>query len=120
MIILKTLSLHYNSFKSAVLSLNNVDLTFMKYQDEIIGFINQFTRQEQLEIYNQNMSASLANTLASLGQNVNAKIPELVGKTYKTNKIRLTPEQLNAIQSEYRTTIVAAGEGTGKSSTMSI
>ena len=116
--ILKTLSLHYNSFKSAVLSLNNVDLTFMKYQDEIIGFINQFTRQEQLEIYNQNMSASLANTLASLGQNVNAKIPELVGKTYKTNKIRLTPEQLNAIQSEYRTTIVAAGAGTGKSSSI--
>ena len=116
--ILQTLSFHYGSFKNAVLSLNNLDLTFVKYQDEVIGFINQFTRQEQLEIYNNNMSASLANTLASLGQNVNATIPELVGKKYKTTALKLTPEQINAIESENKTTIVAAGAGTGKSSSI--
>lgn len=116
--VLQTLSLHYESFKHTVLSLNNIDLTFMTYQNNVIGFINQFTRQEQLEIYNNNMSASLANTLASLGQNVNATIPELVGKHYTTTQLKLTPEQTNAIESEMRTTIVAAGAGTGKSSSI--
>lgn len=96
--------------------LNLVNLPFSLYQTDVIDVVNARKREEAVQLKNANMSLSLADTLSSMQGQVNAQIPELVGKKYSTQQIVLTTEQLSAIETPSRITIVAAGAGTGKSS----
>ena len=93
-----------------------INIPFMLYQTDVIDVINARTREEAAQLKNANMSLSLADTLSNMQGKTNAQIPELVGKHYKTTQLTLTTEQLNAIESPSKITIVAAGAGTGKSS----
>ncbi len=96
--------------------LNLVNLPFALYQTDVIDVINARTRDEATQLKNANMSLSLADTLSNMQGAMTAQIPELVGKKYTTKAITLTTEQIAAIESPSRITIVAAGAGTGKSS----
>lgn len=96
--------------------LNLVNLPFSLYQSDVIDVVNARSAEEAKTLKNANMSLSLADTLSSMQGQLNAQIPELVGKHYKTNQIVLTTEQVAAIESPSLVTIVAAGAGTGKSS----
>ncbi len=96
--------------------LNLVNLPFSLYQSDVIDVVNARKREESVQLKNANMSLSLADTLSSMQGQVNAQIPELVGKKYQTQQIVLTTEQTAAIETASRITIVAAGAGTGKSS----
>lgn len=96
--------------------LNLVNLPFSLYQSDVIDVVNARTMEEAKTLKNANMSLSLADTLSSMQGQLNAQIPELVGKKYATKQIVLTTEQTAAIESPSLVTIVAAGAGTGKSS----
>lgn len=96
--------------------LNLVNLPFSLYQSDVVDVVNARSKEEAKTLKNANMSLSLADTLSSMQGQLNAQIPELVGKKYTTNQIVLTTEQIAAIESPSLVTIVAAGAGTGKSS----
>lgn len=95
--------------------LNLVNLPFSLYQSDVIDVVNARKREESVQLKNANMSLSLADTLSSMQGQLNAQIPELVGKHYTTKQTVLTTEQTAAIESPSLVTIVAAGAGTGKS-----
>lgn len=96
--------------------LNLVNLPFSLYQSDVIDVVNARSKEEAKTLKNANMSLSLADTLSSMQGQLNAQIPELVGKKYTTKQLVLTTEQIAAIESPSLVTIVAAGAGTGKSS----
>lgn len=96
--------------------LNLVNLPFSLYQSDVVDVVNARAPEEAKTLKNANMSLSLADTLSSMQGQLNAQIPELVGKKYTTNQMVLTTEQTAAIESPSLVTIVAAGAGTGKSS----
>lgn len=96
--------------------LNLVNLPFSLYQSDVVDVVNARAPEEAKTLKNANMSLSLADTLSSMQGQLNAQIPELVGKKYTTQQIVLTTEQVAAIESPSLVTIVAAGAGTGKSS----
>ena len=95
--------------------LNLVNLPFSLYQSDVVDVVNARTKEEAKTLKNANMSLSLADTLHSMQGQLNAQIPELVGKRYTTQQTVLTTEQTAAIESPSLVTIVAAGAGTGKS-----
>ena len=96
--------------------LNIVNIPFALYQSDILDVVKGRTPDEVTMLMHANMSLSLADTLSTMQNNTNQQIPELVGKKYTTSQLTLTTEQLAAIESASRITIVAAGAGTGKSS----
>ena len=102
------------SYANNILKLINIP--FALYQSDVVDVINSRSATEAASLKNANMSLSLADTLNSMKNNTNAVIPELTGKTYKTNAITLTSEQTAAISTDSKITVVAAGAGTGKSS----
>ena len=93
-----------------------IDLPFSLYQSDVLDVVNARPASEAKILKNANVSLSLADTLSSMHGQVNAQIPELVGKSYSTKQLSLTTEQIAAIESPSLITIVAAGAGTGKSS----
>lgn len=95
--------------------LNLVNLPFSLYQSDVVDVVNARSAEEAKTLKNANMSLSLADTLSSMQGQLNAQIPELVGKKYTTKQAVLTTEQISAIESSSLVTIVAAGAGTGKS-----
>lgn len=106
----------FEQLKYANNILNLVNLPFSLYQSDVVDVVNARTKDEAKILKNANMSLSLADTLSSMQGQLNATIPELVGKKYTTQQIVLTTEQTAAIESPSLVTIVAAGAGTGKSS----
>lgn len=96
--------------------LNLVNLPFSLYQSDVVDVVNARSKEEAKTLKNANMSLSLAGTLSAMQGQLNATIPELVGKKYTTQQLVLTTEQIAAIESPSLVTIVAAGAGTGKSS----
>ena len=114
---LKALSANsYETLQYANNILSLINIPFALYQADVIDVINARTRNEATSLKNANMSLSLADTLNSMQGQSNAVIPELTGKHYTTNKLTLTTEQIAAIETDSKITIVAAGAGTGKSS----
>lgn len=102
------------SYANNVLKLINI--SFALYQSDVVDIVNSRSPREATSLRNANMSLSLADTLSTMKGQTNAVIPELTGKTYSTNELTLTTEQLDAISTDSKITIVAAGAGTGKSS----
>lgn len=96
--------------------LNLVNLPFSLYQSDVIDVVNSRSLDEAKKLKNANMSLSLADTLSSMQGMTAQQIPELVGKKYATNQVVLTTEQIAAVESSSKITVVAAGAGTGKSS----
>lgn len=101
-------------YANSVLGLINIP--FALYQSDVVDVINARTQNEATSLKNANMSLSLADTLSSMQGQSNATIPELTGKRYTTQQLTLTTEQVAAIETDSKITIVAAGAGTGKSS----
>lgn len=108
----------YDALAYANEILNLINLPFMLYQSDVIDIVNSRSADEMKKLKNANMSLSLADTLSSMATQVNATIPELTGKKYTTQQIHLTNEQIAAIETDSKITIVAAGAGTGKSSSI--
>ena len=114
-------SLSANSFESLRYAnniLNMLNLMFVVYQREVIDVVNSRTPEEAKQLKNANTSLSLADTLSSMSGSSTDEIPELVGKSYMTTQTVLTTEQKEAIETPSRITIVAAGAGTGKSTSI--
>lgn len=95
--------------------LNLVNIPFMLYQTDVIDVVNARSLDEATRLKNGNMSLSLADTLSAMQGKTTQQIPELAGKHYYTKNAVLTTEQIAAIESPSKITIVAAGAGTGKS-----
>ena len=96
--------------------LSRINIPFTLYRSDVIDVINSQQPNDAKQLKNANMSLSLADTLNAMQNQATAVIPELTGKHYKTNQITLTTEQTQAIETDSKITIVAAGAGTGKSS----
>ena len=106
----------FNTLRYANEILKLINISFALYQSDVIDVMNSRSATEAATLKNSNMSLSLADTLNAMQGQTAATIPELVGKHYTTKQITLTTEQIAAIESPSKITIVAAGAGTGKSS----
>ncbi len=108
----------YDALSYANGILNLINLPFALYQTDVIDVVNSRSADEAVMLKNANMSLSLADTLSAMQNRSSMVIPELTGKHYTTNQIHLTTEQIAAIEADSKITIIAAGAGTGKSSSI--
>lgn len=106
--------LSFSMVKKAVRLLGETDTPLELYRTEIVKFIQGYKPLKQFELKMENATLFFASDLGIYQDKLHNAIPFLAGKKYDGEVLKLTAEQVEAIESSDLITVTDGGPETGK------